>query len=131
MCVPSCLNRLTYDHYICYGARPSNFWCETVDVRGLALPSAAKSNNCKFGAKKSHYQSKVFVCVSVTSGRMRIIAQIRSIGFYEAMPIVISLSWKLQNLKKKPVLAYITVLPLPSMWCYPRNFFSQQFLIII
>ena len=34
----------------------------------------AKSN-------KSHYQSKVFVCGSVISGRMRIIAQMRSIGF--------------------------------------------------
>ena len=28
-------------------------------------------------AKKSHYQSKVFVCVSVISGRVRIIAQNR------------------------------------------------------
>ncbi len=34
---------------------------------------AAKSN-------KSHYQCKVFVCVSVISGRMRIIARRRSIG---------------------------------------------------
>ncbi len=34
-----------------------------VDIRGSALPSAAKSN-------KSHYQSKVFVCVSLTSGDM-------------------------------------------------------------
>ncbi len=34
----------------------------------------AKSNN-------SHYQSKVFVCVSVISGRRRIIARMRSIGF--------------------------------------------------
>ncbi len=32
--------------------------------------------------KKSHYQSKVFVCVSVISGRMRIIARMRSISFY-------------------------------------------------
>ncbi len=32
-------------------------------------------------AKKSHYQSKVFVCVPVISGRMRIIARMRSIGF--------------------------------------------------
>ncbi len=39
-----------------------------------ALPSAAKSN-------KSHYQSKVIVCVSVISWRMRIIARMRSIGF--------------------------------------------------
>ncbi len=38
-----------------------------------ALPSAAKSN-------KSHYQFKVFVCVSAISGRMRIIARMRLIG---------------------------------------------------
>ncbi len=44
-----------------------------VDNRGSALPSAAKSN-------KSHYQFKVFVCVSVISGHMRIIASMRSIG---------------------------------------------------
>ncbi len=46
----------------------------SVDIRGSALPSAAKSN-------KSHYQSKVFVSLSVISGRMRIIMQMRSIGF--------------------------------------------------
>ena len=34
----------------------------------------AKSN-------KSHYQSEVFVCVSVVSRRMRIIARMRSISF--------------------------------------------------
>ncbi len=45
----------------------SNFWRAAVDIRGSALPRAAKSN-------KSHYQSKVFVCVSVIRGRMRIIA---------------------------------------------------------
>ncbi len=49
------------------------FWRAAVDNRGSALPSAAKSN-------KSHYQFKVFVCVSVISGRMRIIARMRSIG---------------------------------------------------
>ncbi len=53
----------------------SNFWRTAVDIRGLALPSAAKSIN-------HHYQSKVIVCVSVISGRLRIIAQMRSIGFY-------------------------------------------------
>ena len=52
----------------------SNFGCAAVDVRGSALPSAAMSNN-------HHYQSKVIVCVSVISGRLRIIARIRSIGF--------------------------------------------------
>ena len=35
--------------------------CAAVDIRGSALPSAVKSN-------KSHYQSKVFVCVSIISG---------------------------------------------------------------
>ena len=45
-----------------------------LDIRGSALPSALKSNN-------SHYQSEVFVCVSVISRRMRIIARMRSIGF--------------------------------------------------
>ncbi len=43
----------------------SNFWGAAVDNRGSALPSAAKSN-------KSHYHFKVFVCVSVISGHMRI-----------------------------------------------------------
>ncbi len=52
----------------------SNFWCAAVDIRGSALPSATKSN-------KSHYQHEVFVCVSVISWRMRIIARMRSIGF--------------------------------------------------
>ncbi len=51
----------------------SNFWHAAVDNRGSALPSAAKSN-------KSHYQYKVFVCVSVIIGRVRIIARMRSIG---------------------------------------------------
>ncbi len=57
------------------GQRPrSNLWRAAFDIRGLALQSAAKSN-------KSHYPSKVFVCVSVISGRMWIIARMRSIGF--------------------------------------------------
>ena len=30
---------------------------------------------------RSHYQSKVFVCVSVVMGRIRITARMRSIGF--------------------------------------------------
>ena len=47
----------------------------------LCLTSAAKSNNHNCGAKKSRYQSKVFDCVSVMSGYMRIIARMRSIGF--------------------------------------------------
>ena len=54
----------------------SHFWHAAVNIRGSALPSAAQQR-----AKKSHYQSKVFVCGSVISGRMRIIAQMQSIGF--------------------------------------------------
>ena len=45
-----------------------------VDIRGSTLPSAAMSDN-------HHYQSKMYVCVSVMSGRLWIIAQMRSIGF--------------------------------------------------
>ncbi len=52
----------------------STFRCAAVDIRGSALPSAAKSN-------RSHYQSKVIVCVSVKSRRVRLIARMRSIGF--------------------------------------------------
>ncbi len=36
-------------------------WCAAVYIKGPALLNAAKNN-------KSHYQSKVFVCVSVISG---------------------------------------------------------------
>ncbi len=49
-------------------------WCAAVDIRSSALPSAVKSN-------KRHYQSKVFVCVSIISWHMLIIARMRSIGF--------------------------------------------------
>ena len=52
----------------------SIFWRAAVDIRCSALPSTAKSN-------KSHYQSEVFVCLSVISPRMGIIARMRSIGF--------------------------------------------------
>ncbi len=45
------------------------------DIRGSALLSAAKSNN-------PQYQSNGFVCVSVISGRMKIIVQICSIRFW-------------------------------------------------
>ncbi len=44
------------------------------DIRGSALLSAAKSN-------RSHYQPKVFVCVSVIRQHIRIIVQMQSIGF--------------------------------------------------
>ncbi len=56
-----------------HGSR-SNIWRAAVNIRGSALPSAAKSKN-------HHYQSKVIVCVSVISGRLQIIARMRSIGF--------------------------------------------------
>ncbi len=52
----------------CQGSR------STVDVKGLTLLSAAKSN-------EGYYQFKVFVCVSVIGGQIRIIAWMRSIGF--------------------------------------------------
>ncbi len=46
---------------MCQGQRSrSIFWCAAVNIRDSALPSAAKNN-------KSHYQSKVFGCVSVIS----------------------------------------------------------------
>ena len=51
----------------------SDFGRAAVDIRGSALPSAAKSN-------KSHYQSKVFVCVSVIRGRIQRIVRTGSIG---------------------------------------------------
>ncbi len=51
----------------------SNFWHAAVDIRGSALPSAAKSI-------RSDYQSKVFVCVSVIKGRIRIVARMGSIS---------------------------------------------------
>ena len=50
------------------------FWRAAVDIRGSALPSAVKSN-------RSHCQSKVLVCVSIISRRVRVIARMRSIGF--------------------------------------------------
>ncbi len=52
----------------------SNFGLTVVDIRDLTLQSAANSN-------KSHYQSKVFVCVSVIRGHVQIIAWMRSISF--------------------------------------------------
>ncbi len=77
----------------------SNFPRAAVDIRGSALPCAAKSN-------KSHYQFKVFVCVSVISGRMRIIVQRRSIGvlilliFYLYDMTTLSMARKIGSLGK-------------------------------
>ncbi len=53
----------------------STFRRAGVDIRGSALPSAAKSN-------RGLYQSKVFVCMFVISGHVRVIARMRLIGFY-------------------------------------------------
>ncbi len=50
--------------------------CPSVRLSVCALtaePSAEKGN-------RSNYKFKVFVCVSLISGRMRIIARMRSIG---------------------------------------------------
>ncbi len=71
--------KIAFGHH-CYialrlrlGSR-SNVWRTAVDIRGSALPSAAKSNN-------HHYQSKVIDCVSVISQHLQIIVRMRSIGF--------------------------------------------------
>ena len=55
-----------------HGSR-STLWRAAVDIRASALPSAENGN-------RSHNKFKVFVCVSLISGRMRIIARMRSIG---------------------------------------------------
>ena len=49
--------------------------CLSICLSPLSRMNRAVKSN------KSHYQSKVFVCVSIFSGRMRIIAQMRSISF--------------------------------------------------
>ncbi len=59
----------------------SNVWRVAVDIRGSALPSAAKAFTLEFEVKGGHYQSGGFVCVSVIRERVRIISQMRSIGF--------------------------------------------------
>ena len=51
-----------------------NSWHTAVDIRGSALPRAAKSN-------RSHYQSRVFVCESAIKGHIRIKACMWSNGF--------------------------------------------------
>ncbi len=62
----SCLKRVIID-------REASEIMHLVASARLFLPSAAKSI-------RSHYQSKVFVCVSVIRGRIRIIVRLRSIG---------------------------------------------------
>ena len=71
--------RSVFLHHCYIALRPrSKSWVKVfraaVDIRGSALPSAAMSNS-------HHYQSKVIVCVSVISWRLRIVARMRSIGF--------------------------------------------------
>ncbi len=47
----------------------------------LSVRPSVRPSVCAVKSSRSHYQSKVFVCVSVISRRMRIIARMRSIGF--------------------------------------------------
>ncbi len=56
--------------------------CKAVELPPIDPPLASRSRS-KVGVKsnKNHCQSKVFVCVSIISGRMRIIARMQSIGF--------------------------------------------------
>ncbi len=53
-----------------------------VDIRGSVLPSAAKSN-------KSHYQSKLFVCMSVIRGHIRRIARMRLSAFQSLILLIL------------------------------------------
>ena len=108
----------------------SNFWRTAVDIRGSALPSATKSNNY-------HYQSKVIVCVSVTSGRMRIVARMRSIGKNTAGKL---LNWNLKICREgmRPYwricgnCTQICKLPreldLP-VFCFPNLHFAPHFIM--
>ncbi len=51
-------------------------------VRLSVRPSVRPSvSSLTVKSNKNHYQSKMFVCVSIISGRMRITARMRSIGF--------------------------------------------------
>ncbi len=47
-------------------------------VRPSVRPSVCLSIRPSTKSNKSHYQSKVFVCVSIISGRMQLIARMRS-----------------------------------------------------
>ena len=51
----------------------SNVWRAAVDIRGLALPSAARAITLKLGAKNDHYRSGVSLCVSIISGHGQIL----------------------------------------------------------
>ncbi len=47
----------------------------------VRLCPLSRLNRFTYDLDKNHYQSKVFVCVSIISGRMRIIKRMWSIGF--------------------------------------------------
>ncbi len=49
-------------------------------VASIRLSVLLSVSALEFLARSGHYQFKVFVCASVISGRMRIIARKRSIG---------------------------------------------------
>ncbi len=57
----------------------SNIWCAGVNIRDLACQMQKRAISSKFGAKKGHYQSKVFVCLSVI--RMQMWMQLISFSY--------------------------------------------------
>ncbi len=80
--------------YVCHCNHPDELWCilslidrilcyqprsEGDNVLGSVRPSVYLFGCIRY---ESHYQSKVFVCVSVISGRMRIIVQMQSISCF-------------------------------------------------
>ncbi len=82
----------------------SNLWCTAVDIRGSALPSAAKSN-------KSHYQSNVFVCVSVI---IRLYGGIS----YSCKFLELTKKWGISALISFDFSTFILV----NKICHPRHF---------
>ena len=64
-----------------YAGRDLIIDCEAREIMYLVASVRLFVCLCVQRAKKSHYQSKVFVCVPVISGCMRIIARMRSTGF--------------------------------------------------
>ena len=61
--------------------------CFKVMVKGRGQGQRSGSRSilgaqlCRVQQNRSHYQSKVIVCMSVISRRVRLIARMRSIGF--------------------------------------------------
>ncbi len=70
------LNRLIYDldFFICK-------FTLTMARLDLQVKVVGQISGTQRSSNKIHYQLKVFVCVSVISGRMQIITRMRSIGF--------------------------------------------------